>query len=456
MEPGVRGVSVQLVEVVGELRLVYAKASAADRLSLLSLPVIDRLAAEHGGRGSLPVALGAAIAELRDDTMRTAAMAMFPLPYDDGVWDTAKTRGGRAAGAFGVSYEAFRKSGDGRPRSRLELVLEDVAGALVAHYGGVLVDGADVAPAPRTFRRGVVVGVAVVTLVVLLGAGAIVVELSAGESAPAPLTVASTVQTHCSGTVGELGAALPGDPPVRDAAARLRRTYRRAGGARLGCPAGPAYRWGSLAVQDLLAHGTSNGSLVVSPNGVDLWMNQAAFTSYHQIGGRSGDVAQLVGGLPVKMVKAADGQAEIRLSTGTILVAEAPDAPYFWILGTYVPWWRAHPEFGLPAGNPLPNFHQDFQHGYAMIRPGDIDPEFTAVTDPAARLPAHPEGHVLRQPDGTAWHVERVKGRLVRHWVPDGGTWVCLDGDHTVIRLDVDGPVASALPYAGHAHCPRK
>lgn len=445
MESGVGSVPVQLAEVVGELRLVYAKASAADRLLLLSLPVIDRLASGHGGRSALPIALDAAIANVRDETMRAAAMEMFPLPYGDGVWDTAKARGGRAAGVFGVSYEAFRKGGDGRPRSRLELVLEDVACALVAHCGGVLVDGEELAPVSRRFGRGPVVGVAVMALVGLVGAGALVVTLSMAERTPA---------SRCSGRVGQLGSTLPTQTAVKDAASRLRHAYRAAGGARLGCPAGPAYRWGSLVVQDLLAHGTSNGSLVVAPNGVDLWLNQAAFGSYHQIGGRSGEVAQLVGGLPVKKVQSADGHAEIELSTGTVLVAEAPDAPHFWILGAYVPWWRAHPEVGLPVGNPLPNFHQDFRNGYANIRPGDRAPEFVAVSDPAARLPAGVEGHLLRQPDGTAWQIERVRGRLVRRWVADGATWNCLGGDRTLLRPDVDGPAVAAISYGGHARCP--
>ena len=149
-----------------------------------------------------------------------------------------------------------------------------------------------------------------------------------------------------------------------------------------------------------------------------------------------------------------DGKVEIRLSAGTVLVAERSDAPYFWIAGAYVPWWRQHPELGAPVQNPLPSLRQDFQHGYAQIRPGAIEPEFHPVADPAALLPPHPVRHILRQPDGTAWWVVKRHGRPVREWIPDGETWNCIGGDSVAVHPDTDGSVVAALAYAGHAHCP--
>lgn len=153
---------------------------------------------------------------------------------------------------------------------------------------------------------------------------------------------------------------------------------------------------------------------MISPNGAKICMNQAQYSSYHQIGGRSGDIAQIVGGLPERIVTARDGHVEIQLSAGTLLVAERSDAPYFWIAGAYVPWWRHHLGIGIPVENPLPRLRQGFQHGYAQIRPGVTEPEFHPVADPAALLPPHAIVHILRQPDGTAWLIVKQRGRLAR------------------------------------------
>ena len=99
---------------------------------------------------------------------------------------------------------------------------------------------------------------------------------------------------------------------------------------------------------------------------------------------------------------------------------------------------------------------QDFQHGYAQIRPGAPEPEFHPVVDPASLLPPHLGGHILRQPDGTAWLVVKQRGRLVRQWIPDGETWNCIGGDAVAVHPDTDGSVVAALEYAGHAHCPAR
>ncbi len=437
--------------VVADLRVVQARASGMDRLLGLELPALDQRMRGHGGRDALPAVLGAAIDNIGDVTMRAAARHLFPLPYGLAPWETGKARGTRAAGEFGVSYDAFRKRGEGRPVSRLELVIHAVATQFEALTESDL-------PEPPTRqsagRLGAFVGVG---LIVLLAAtvGILLLDRDAATKTE-PEVAGATAKTHCDRSIGDLDAGLVAEPVAKSVARELTVTFGKAGGSKLGCAAGGAYRWKSLIVQDLVRAHAPDGSLVISPNGVDLWMNQAQYTSYHQIGGRSGDVAQTVGGLPERIVTAPDGHVEIQLSAGTVLVAARRDAPYFWIEGAYVAWWRHHPELGIPVENPLPSLRQDVQHGYAEIRPGANEPEFHPVANPVALLPRHSAGHILRQPDGTAWLVVKQRGRLVRRWIPDGETWNCVGGDAVAVHPDTAGSVVVALPYAGYARCPER
>ncbi len=437
-------------QVVADLRVVQARASAMDRLLGLSLPALDQRMDARGGRVVLPAVLAEAIDTIGDTTMRAAARHLFPFPYGPTPWETGKARGTRAAGEFGVSYDAFRKRGEGRPVSRLELVIDAVATAFETLTEPVAPAAPDRPPQRRlTALLGVGVIVALLATVGIL-------LLNRDPSAKPGTTAegATPAKTHCDRRIGDLDSGVAREPDAKSWTRQLAVTFRAEGGVRLGCAAGPAYRWKSLVVQDLVHGHTPNGSLVISPNGVYLWMNQSQFTSYHQIGGRSGDAAQTVGGLPERIVAATNGHVEIELTEGTVLLAERRDAPYFWIPGAYVGWWRNHPELGIPVQNPLPSLRQDFQHGYAQIRPGLTDPEFHPLSDAAALLPLRSADHILRQPDGTAWFVEKRRGALVRKWIPDGETWNCLGGDGVAVHPDTDGDVVSVLPYAGHAHCP--
>ena len=438
-------------QVVADLRVVQARAFGMDRLLGLELPTLDRRMRDHGGRDALPAVLAAAIENIGDLTMRAAAHHLFPLPYGPTPWETGKARGTRAAGEFGVSYDAFRKRGEGRPVSRLELVIDAVATQFEALTAP---SPADQPSRPSRIRSLALVGVGVMAVAVAVGV--VLLNRDATSNSGTPAGGATPAKTDCDRRIGDLDTAVAAEPAAQSLAHQLMVTFRQEGGVRLGCAAGPAYRWKALVVQDLVRRGTSNGSLVLSPNGVHLRMNRSQYASYHQIGGRSGDVAQIVGGLPERIATTADGHVEIQLSAGTVLVAEQRDAPYFWIAGAYVEWWRQHPELGIPVQNPMPSLRQEFQHGYAQIRPGATEPEFHPVADPAALLPPNAAGHILRQPDGTAWLIVKQRGRLVRRWIPDGETWNCIGGDAVAVHPDTDGSVVAALGYAGHAHCPAR
>jgi hypothetical protein len=193
---------------------------------------------------------------------------------------------------------------------------------------------------------------------------------------------------------------------------------------------------------------------LASPNGVDLYLNNAAWGAYHQLGGKTGDAAQSTAGLPVRSLPYADGHVEIELSAGVVLVAEKVDAPYFWIPAVFVSWWRDHQaQVGLPTGNPLPTFRQDFQKGFVSVNPPQLAvPVLTAVDNPQRELPALDtiRGHILREPDGTAWFISATGQRL---WIADGPTWDCLGGDSKRISQDLPGYAVASLPFGGQAQC---
>lgn len=443
---------IDLEDVVADLRVVQARASTADRLLGLELPALDELTGSIDGRLALPGIVFDAIERLPDVRVRNAGHALLPFPYNETEWGSLKTRGGLAAKAYGVAFDTFRKTGPDRPKSRQETLLEEIARQLLTQLAPD--QAAEQTPARGRKWPLAAAGIAVATVIAVL-----VILIVGRDDAVSHRQAAGAGARQapaCNGKIGELGQSVAHENDPKKLTSRLLSAFKANGGMkRLGCAAAAAERWQSLVVQTLAHDGTSNGALVLIPDGTDRWMNNAAYRSYHQIGSRDGNMAQLIGGLPQRVVHDRNGQVEIDLSTGAVLVAERDDAPYFWIAAAYVPWWRSHPEVGRPVGNPLPAFRQDFSQGLATVQPGDREPQFSDVPDPSSQLPAGINGRILRQVDGTAWLIKREGSRLVRRWIPDGGTWVCLGGDRIRVQPDLPGFVIASLPFAGQARCPR-
>ncbi|MDQ3576191.1 MAG: hypothetical protein M3443_01005 [Actinomycetota bacterium] len=465
--------------IAAELRSVLTGARTLTALRGLDLPELDQLLDGCGAsRDDLPRWLAEAISRLDDPLYRAAAADLFPLPYcDDGAWPKLAARGRSAGNRFGISYDGFRRSPAGRP-SRMDEVLCQVADSLLSVLGheGEAEESASPTRLPPTSKpdqlnedteetketkqpvRGrhsrVIVsgGLAAAVLVVLL-----LVWLGSRDSR---LRGTGSVEGSfkpdgCDVGVGALDRQLSAEPDARQLTGRLVSTYRSAGEAQpLGCPAAPARRWQSIVLQELERDGRQAGALLISPNDVDLYLNNAAWGSYHQVGGKKGDTAQTTAGLPMRVVPYADGHVEIEFSRGIVLVAEAADAPYFWIPAVFVSWWRDHQaSTGLPTGNPLPTFRQDFQRGYVTVNPPQVAvPVLTVVDKPQEELPTLDtiRERILRQPDGTSWFIT-AEGK--RQWIPDLEVWDCLGGDSKRVSRDLPGYAVASLPYGGQAEC---
>lgn len=453
-----------------ELRSIAAGGRNLTDLRSLDLPTLDRLMKEAGlSREDLVRLVPIAVAALDDPPYRAAAQDLFPFPYTDAGWTKLAVRGKRAAERFGIGYDGFRRGSEHRT-SRMDEVVRHVASALlplvavddpeppvlspvdeVEDYKdsqAIDVPGrehpAGTGHGHRQRWRFAAAGlIAVLALAVV---GAVRAVSRSGE--------ARSEARSCSAAIGVLEPSLAKEPGADRLDERLRAVYERAGGEpKIGCVGGMAYRWQSLVVQDVVLDGVPNGAVLVSPNGVDVYLNRGALGSYHQIGGKDGDAAQTTGGLVVRTVEYADGHVEIELSTGTVLVAERSDAPFFWIPAAYVPWWRDHPELGLPAGNPLPSQRQDFQHGVVSLSQGSTGNLVARIVENREQeLPTleSMRGHLLRQADATAWFVDDEGRRL---WIPDGMIWDCLGGEAARVGPDLRGYAIASLPYGGQARC---
>jgi hypothetical protein len=442
--------------LAAELRTVLTDARTFTALLALELPRIDGLLDRaDSSRRQLPEHLQEAIERLADPVYQQAARDLFPLPYSETGWPKLAARGRDAGGRFSVSYDAFRRSKEGRP-SRLDEVLLQVAGALVEVVGvgseAVQPETPVPPPAKERPRYRVMLPAMGVVIVVLVGALAWI----AGR--PDGLPQAGVFKpAGCDVAVGVLDEPLAAEAVAADVRSRLVSTYRAAGADEsIGCPVGPAYRWEAIAVQELTRNGTDRSALLVSPNGVDLHLNNAAWGSYFQIGGKTGTAAQMTAGMPLRIVPYGDGHVEIEFTAGVVLVAERADAPYFWIPAVFTHWWRDHQaQIGLPTGNPLPTFRQDFQRAFVTVRPPQLAvPVLTMVDEPRTELPTMEtiRERILRQTDGTAWFVS-ADGR--RNWIADVHTWTCLGGDARKVARDLPGYAVASLPFGGQASCPR-
>ncbi len=228
-----------------------------------------------------------------------------------------------------------------------------------------------------------------------------------------------------------------------------------------GCPLHSVETWSGLYLQEFAGGTGPAGWVIASVEGLAegapiLWFEAALVSGLrHSVGG---DLVAL-GGEPVGN-EPWQGHPTMTLSKGGVVIAHELAGPAFWVPGPAVDLWREQggPDgvLGLPmtdvnyiGGVP----HQDYEGGFLEQRPPALV-EMELIDDDAlqAQLDALPRvaDGILRTFDGTAWWID-TDG--VRHWIPDGDTWVCLGGDDVVLDMEVDGWVIGAFPAGAPASC---
>lgn len=258
-----------------------------------------------------------------------------------------------------------------------------------------------------------------------------------------------------SPTSPQCGASAEIQTPAEEGSLELAAAVRATVASEGLCLGSPSLRNGYVLIQLLvMSNGRPNGAIVASANAT-IVLTESQWGGYHQIGAKDGRRYLATVGAPLT-VDVAPKRTVITLEHG-LLVGAGPDDPYFWIPEPAIPLWNnsgaADGRIGLPTSNPYTKkgtIEQDYERGYLTVRSDDPTVHINYVDQPSAELPTNPENHILRQPDGTAWFVDETRQR---HWVPNGETWNCLDGEHIVIPEEVSGYAIASLSPGPTAAC---
>lgn len=418
-----------------------------------------------------------AIAAIPDRQFREAAHAIFG--FDGPRWTPLAKRGEIASAPFSCSFDAFRRTRRSTGTSLLDETVTQLTTSIVARSaspsGGVVVTDTDTdtghdtdaddpssATTARSPRRNrmLLLGTAVGALVVAATATGIAAARSRHGAAPNPAVAnqaagPSTTATPvtCATAVGTGGGAELARYATAFSTSVDQLTPT---GTKPPCASGPMQQWGQLVIQPLTNGTQAAGTIVATDPDHVIVMTPAEFTSYHQVGGKDGNQAQALEGLPRRRRTTESGKAWLIITDHGALASQGVNQPGFYVGGPSWTRWEAtgedSGEMGMVTSNPLNNavgYYQDFTHGRLTLSySGTL--AFNPVTDPAALLPANIRGNILRHPDGTTWYVDTAG---VRHWIPDGGTWECVTAHGAKQLPDLPGYVIATVPLGNPASC---
>jgi hypothetical protein len=417
-----------------------------------------------------------------------AVAAMDPGPHQEAArwlvgsgplrWEALKSRQHEAAKVFDVKTDAFRRKRSGDRPSRETEVLSELARTISATRADEEqgdeegADGEGTAPSPSGRRRPVAgdeagpfssrwanrlvpaTGLAAAVGLVLVGW---LVARSLGSLDPDPPLVVALPE-GCPHEVGD----LEGVTDEHGFGDMIRSHFRISGGEEeLGCPLTPVELLpdSPLAYQEYGTEGETPGLVILGfEDGRSMTLPFAAWGSYRQIGGRSGDQAYAIAGEPIGL-RITGSVAYVELETDVQLIAEAAEAPYFFVIPLVTADWAARGgldgELGRPTSNPHMRdgrWRQEFESGWLEAATDLKDITWHAVDEPRQELPADEAmaGRIVGQLDGTAWFVTED---LHRMWIPDGLVWDCLGGAAEAVSVNVPGYAVAQLPYAGLATC---
>lgn len=418
--------------------------------------------------------LEASVGAIADPQFRAAAKELFG--FGEHRWTPLRARGERASASFGCSFDAYRRARRSTGTSLLDETVEQLADAIrqrdrtLEGVGRPATEPgptnghpmpAVAVPVDRHRRVAILSGVlALVAIVALLSVALThrpdppTNDAATGPvTSPTPTAKVRTTTAKCRYPIGTTDD--PSLSAFRKAFATQIVQLTPPGDIRP-CGAAPVSTWQALTIQPLSIDGKASGALVAIDPDHLLLMTEAEFTSYHQIGGKNGNQAQSVAGLPRRRRTTKSGRAWLIVTDHGALVSEGIDQPGFYVGGPAWTRWEASGEdsgeMGIPTSNPLNNavgYYQDYAKGRLTLSySGTLG--FRPVPDPAAGLPSKYRGQILRHDDGTTWYVD-LSG--ARHWIPDGETWVCMHDRGARELGGVPGYATATLPLGPPASC---
>ncbi|HET8931361.1 MAG TPA: hypothetical protein VFN21_11940 [Acidimicrobiales bacterium] len=415
-----------------------------------------------------------------DPQFRAAAEALFA--FGDNRWTPLRQRGERASASFNCSFDAYRRARRSTGVSLLDETVRQLAGALDTNARTAAVDvgggpsdpaaddappsaaASDIRSPDRGRRLFMVAGALVLLLIVVAGVVVITTREDSGNgvvAAASTIAVASTtshVTTAGGGATGCHPVGQSTDPALAayEVPFETQVSQLTPPGEAEPCGGSPVMRWDQLVIQPLVNGGAPDGALVaIDPDHV-LLMSQAEYSSYHQVGGKDGTQAQALAGLPRRRAMSASGKVSLIITDHGAMASAGVDQPGFYLGDVVWSTWHGNGEdtgdWGTPASNPLNNavgYYQDFSKGRLTLSyTGAL--AFHEVDDPAATLPAEYRGQILRHDDGTTWYVD---DHDVRHWIPDGDTWFCINDRGSREIGHVPGYAISTLELGAPATC---
>lgn len=417
-----------------------------------------------------------------DPQFRAAAEALFA--FGDIRWTPLRQRGERASASFNCSFDAYRRARRSTGVSLLDETVRQLAGALDAK-AGITPLGVDRGPSEPTDdaasplasddpshvlspdqgrRRVVLTGAFVLLLVVVGGVVALATQVDSGTGEVAAALTTAPGTTTRNGTTAV--AVATGCHPIGKSTDPALAAYEVPFETRMDqltppgesepCGGAPVMRWDQLVIQPLVAGGDADGALVAIDPDHLLLMSQAEYVSYHQIGGKDGTQAQALAGLPRRRATSASGKVWLIKTDHGAMASAGVDQPGFYLGDVVWTTWQGNGQdtgdWGMPASNPLNNavgYYQDFSKGRLTLSySGALD--FHEVDDPAATLPKGFRGQILRHDDGTTWYVD---DHDVRHWIPDGDTWFCINDRGSREIGHVPGYAITTLALGAPATC---
>ena len=435
-----------VADVASDLRVLTSlrsRSAVRDRV----LPAIDThlptevLGDREGRFAALQELIDHSIAEMVDPAHKAAASELLgsgPLR-----WQPLTRRGPRAANAFQLGWDAYRRRRESTGASVLDETLAELAAAIDRSGGSAaplepvtIVETARTGTTPRTItlppqlpQRRIGRIAAVVAAVAVLGAAALaVIVRSSGRSER------SIPPAFCQEKVHK-----PGDV-AQDASITLRRwsePFKEAAKALPDSPcAGLIETQSGMVYQKLSGRTDDDLALLLAPTppGRDVIVLNRLEYERLKLSTWDNDNPMQDLGLPIRRLPDRKDQVRmVQFARGDIVQLTQGDRPFV-VTGAFLDFWVAHGSIdGTQLGRPISDRYerpgigstQDFLHG-RIVTPYEVGMTVSKVVPYSAKdrkLPDDIVGNILVTPADNAFLITPDRKR---HWIQHGDERTCV------------------------------